>query len=611
MKKRTIVERRYGNVLLESYQKNTDPDSPILGTFRVEGMAAENTVSQNETYYSTQLWAMPSALGKGGTYIDENGKLRPSTLFGSLDHPLTENADEMLFRLSEAAIAWADVDRQQNGTFNGVANILRTPTGNIVNTLLEYAKRYGGGDMLGVSSRGLGESRSVNEGYNEVIPESYELLAFDFVYNPSFKNKATLTEAYKNRKPLTEAIKNLAKEDEKHADIYKQYAEYIEKEVNMNKLLEESSVEQAKKDYIIKLKEKINQLTNAIHELDMMEADEFKEKYPNKSYEKAMNKFRKEKLSLEQYLDEVQGQAQGQPDVKTEATEDRWSIGAPYNSKGKKGTIIGYDPSDNMYLVEFDTPNPDTPYESWFRKEHLIMSKKVNESKKPLKEWFGYQDLDLFDDFKDMREAAIDFIEATIKRELSQGEKEDIFLVMENFDNPEYVVELSDEVAMALFQFYRFMSKYGVAPVARVNESADLDAALEDFDEDLNEFGDEVPEDEDEENPENEEDNEDSEDEDQEDEDQEPEEIDLETVYNKLEEVLAKIEDLEMLVSPLDDFENIVDEEFPEDAEEDIADLEDLDLDFDNDEDFGLSDLTDEELEALIAEEEEYLEKNK
>lgn len=316
MKKKTIVDRRYGNVLLESYKKSTDPDSPILGSFSVEGMAAENTVSQNETYYSTQLWAMPSALGKGGTYVDENGKLKPTKLFGSLDHPLAEDADAMLFRLEEAAIVWKDINRNTEGKYNGSADILNTPSGKIVKTLLDYAKINGGGEVLGVSSRGLGESRAVNEGYNEVIPESYELLSFDFVYNPSFSNRAILVEASRNRKPLTEAIKNLAKEDKEHANIYNEYAEFLEKEVNMNKLFEESSVENAKKDYIRKLKEEIHKLANAIYELDMMDPEEFKDKYPNKGYDKAMSKLRKEKAELEKHLDEVLGK-----EVVEEATE--------------------------------------------------------------------------------------------------------------------------------------------------------------------------------------------------------------------------------------------------------------------------------------------------
>lgn len=42
---------------------------------------------------------------------------------------------------------------------------------------------------------------------------------------------------------------------------------------------------------------------------------------------------------------------------------------APYNSTGKTGTIvdISFEDMELWYLVQFDEPNPDTPYECWVR----------------------------------------------------------------------------------------------------------------------------------------------------------------------------------------------------------------------------------------------------
>lgn len=546
MKKKTIVDRRYGNVLLESYKKTTDPDSPILGSFSVEGMAAENTVSQNETYYSTELWSMPAALGKGGIYIDEAGKLKPSTLFGSLDHPLTDDADAMLFRLENSAIAWEDIQRQENGTYNGKANILKTPSGNIIKTLLDYVKQYGGGDMLGVSSRGLGESQSVVEGYNKIVPESYELLAFDFVYNPSFRNKAVLSESTKNRRPLTEAIKKLAKEDKEHAEVYNEYAELLEKEVNMNKLFEESSVETAKKDYIKKLKEGIHKLNNAIYELDMMESEEFKEKYPNRSYDKAMAKLRKEKQELELHLDEVTG-------VKVESkkvVEESVNL--------SKHIWEGWTVGD---FIEYLNPLFD----------QIITGKAIQEpfkNKEELKKW-------CMDNQPYYKKHIPEVVEYFYNKMININES----IAEKKQTNINEASDLDD----ALEDFADDVNEFG----------DELPENEEDKDKDL-------PEDEDLEDKEDSKDDEEPKEVSLEDVYNKLDEV--LTRLNDIEMLVSPVEDFESEIG-----EEELEED--EESLEDFEDL-DLDIEDTEDEEFDLSLLTDEELEALATEELDYLKKN-
>ena len=46
---------------------------------------------------------------------------------------------------------------------------------------------------------------------------------------------------------------------------------------------------------------------------------------------------------------------------------------APYGFEGKEGTVLfwKYDDNEYWYMVEVGEMNEDTPYESWFLREHL------------------------------------------------------------------------------------------------------------------------------------------------------------------------------------------------------------------------------------------------
>ena len=61
----------------------------------------------------------------------------------------------------------------------GTIEILPTPSGNILRDLLQS------GILLGISSRGQGSvTRDIREG-SDVVLDDYDLIAFDFVSNPS------------------------------------------------------------------------------------------------------------------------------------------------------------------------------------------------------------------------------------------------------------------------------------------------------------------------------------------------------------------------------------------------------------------------------------------
>ena len=101
---RKLVEKRKidTKTILESYQPSNKV-GPILGTFTVKDVITENTISKNNTLYPTETLESPYAFGRGGRFFDENGKLIPAKLMGSLDHPADGNSPEV--RL-ESAISW-------------------------------------------------------------------------------------------------------------------------------------------------------------------------------------------------------------------------------------------------------------------------------------------------------------------------------------------------------------------------------------------------------------------------------------------------------------------------------------------------------------------------
>ena len=103
---------------------------------------------------------------------DENF-VKQNRALGELDHPdssvvnlqnVSHNVKEMHF---------------EGDNLMGTVEVLGTPSGNILKELFKS------GIKLGISSRGMGSVESVNEGEAQEVQPDFELIAFDFVSNPS------------------------------------------------------------------------------------------------------------------------------------------------------------------------------------------------------------------------------------------------------------------------------------------------------------------------------------------------------------------------------------------------------------------------------------------
>ena len=135
------------------------------GTFLVKGVLQRaGAPNQNHRRYPKEI--LERECGKYEQLIKERRAL------GELDHP-----DSPIINLKNVShnireIYWEGDD------VCGVVEILSTPSGNILRELLKNNIR------LGISSRGLGSVKELNDG-TLMVQEDFELVGWDFVSNPS------------------------------------------------------------------------------------------------------------------------------------------------------------------------------------------------------------------------------------------------------------------------------------------------------------------------------------------------------------------------------------------------------------------------------------------
>ena len=103
--------------------------------------------------------------------------IKQKRALGELDHP-----DSSVVNLSNVSHNITEMHFEGDNLI-GTVEILTTPSGNILRELFKN------GIKLGISSRGLGSVETVNEGPNDQpvqkVGNDFELIAFDFVSNPS------------------------------------------------------------------------------------------------------------------------------------------------------------------------------------------------------------------------------------------------------------------------------------------------------------------------------------------------------------------------------------------------------------------------------------------
>ena len=99
--------------------------------------------------------------------------IRERRALGELDHP-----DSSVVNLQNASHNVTEMHWKGRNLL-GTVEVLGTPAGNILKELFKS------GIKLGISSRGLGSVETISEADGEEVQDDFELIAFDFVSNPS------------------------------------------------------------------------------------------------------------------------------------------------------------------------------------------------------------------------------------------------------------------------------------------------------------------------------------------------------------------------------------------------------------------------------------------
>ena len=140
----------------------------------------------------------------------EENFVKERRALGELDHPESSVVNLQNVSHNVVELHWEGDDLM------GTVEVLPTPNGNILKELFKANIR------LGISSRGLGTvNKSINEDA-DVVQDDFELIAFDFVSNPSTRGafmfpSGTLQEGVKTtiQNPITqkwERVENIVRD---------------------------------------------------------------------------------------------------------------------------------------------------------------------------------------------------------------------------------------------------------------------------------------------------------------------------------------------------------------------------------------------------------------
>ena len=166
MNKKLLVDVRPFEI---SRQKIDESIKENDGRLVVKGVLQRaESKNQNGRVYPREV-----LLKEVSKYLEEQVSERRA--LGELDHP-----ESSVVKLNNAS--HHVIEQQWDGDdFLGTVEVLSTPAGNILKELFKS------GIKLGISSRGLGSVEPMREGEGDTVEvqPDFELIAFDFVSNPS------------------------------------------------------------------------------------------------------------------------------------------------------------------------------------------------------------------------------------------------------------------------------------------------------------------------------------------------------------------------------------------------------------------------------------------
>ena len=160
------------NLIVDCITFNVTPEMVMESMSNNNGRLIVRGVLQRADAFNQNGRRYPRAIlmREAKKYSDIN--IRERRALGELDHP-----DSSVVNLNNVSHNVTEM-RWDGNDLVGTVEVLSTPAGNILKELFKC------GIKLGISSRGLGSVRQIGEGQVEV-GDDFELIAFDFVSNPS------------------------------------------------------------------------------------------------------------------------------------------------------------------------------------------------------------------------------------------------------------------------------------------------------------------------------------------------------------------------------------------------------------------------------------------
>lgn len=124
--------------------------------------------------------------------------------FGVLNHPANSAEDSNYVNPKEVSHLFVDIKKKDENTYWTKSLVMDTPNGLIVKAFIDA------GAILGISTRGFGESISLDEGKEDI--ESYEFITLgDYVTDPSAPN-AYLNAIMEGKNWLFDAVRGAEKQ---------------------------------------------------------------------------------------------------------------------------------------------------------------------------------------------------------------------------------------------------------------------------------------------------------------------------------------------------------------------------------------------------------------
>jgi hypothetical protein len=172
----------------EEVKKVTDEGGPLIVTGVLQ---RSDTLNQNGRVYPREVLEPQIEYYKG--------LVKERRAVGELDH-----ADEPVVNLKNASHLITDIWMESDGIVKGKVEILDTPMGNILKSLIKANVK------VGISSRALG---SITESHNgDVVQDDLHLICWDFVSEPSTPGAWMMKES---REYTREEVKKLLKRSDR------------------------------------------------------------------------------------------------------------------------------------------------------------------------------------------------------------------------------------------------------------------------------------------------------------------------------------------------------------------------------------------------------------